>query len=108
MNWCGASSGATATRARSSWNCSAAEANSARYITSPLQHVRRVVGQARAFAACQGHVARMRPALEAVDRERETRAAFAQVRRVDLRQVAQADDLGAGSGARDQRLHLLG
>src|SRR5258708_11637867 len=37
-----------------------------------------------------------------------SRAAFGEVRRVDLRQVAQADDLGAGAGPRDQRLHLLG
>ena len=38
----------------------------------------------------------------------QARAAFGQVGRVDLRQVAQADDLGARAGARDQRLHLLG
>mmetsp|Transcript_6769 Transcript_6769/g.28486 ORF Transcript_6769/g.28486 Transcript_6769/m.28486 type:complete len:567 (-) Transcript_6769:681-2381(-) len=48
------------------------------------------------------------PALEAVDREGQARTALGQVGRVDLREVAQADDLGARAGARDQRLHLLG
>jgi hypothetical protein len=66
------------------------------------------VRQARAFAARQRHVAAVRPALEAVHRIGQARAAFGQVGRVDLRQVAQADDLGARAGAGDQRLHLLG
>jgi phosphate/sulfate permease len=48
-----------------------------------------------------------RPALEAVDHIGQAARAFGQVRRVDLRDVAQAQDLGAGTGARDQGLHLL-
>ncbi len=31
------------------------------------QHLARMIGQARAFAACQRHVAAVRPALEAID-----------------------------------------
>ena len=49
----------------------------------------------------------MRPALEAVDDVGQARAALGQVGRVDLRDIAQADHLGARTGARDQRLHLL-
>ena len=40
---------------------------------SPLEYVRRVIRQARAFAALQGHVARVRPALEPVDDEGQAR-----------------------------------
>ncbi|ENO78878.1 dehydrogenase [Thauera sp. 63] len=50
----------------------------------------------------------MGPALEAVDDEGEARRALREVGRVDLRDVAHADDLGAGAGAGDQGLHLLG
>jgi propionyl-CoA synthetase len=66
------------------------------------------VRQPRALAARQRHMAAVRPALEAVDRIGQARRAFGEVGRVDLRQVAQADDLGARAGAGDQRLHLLG
>ncbi len=50
----------------------------------------------------------MVPALEAIDDVGEARRALGEVRRVDLRDVAEADHLGAGTGARDERLHLLG
>ena len=50
----------------------------------------------------------MRPALEAVNRIGQPRAALGQIRRIDLRQVAEAHDLRARTGARDQGLHLLG
>src|SRR5215471_21705212 len=73
-----------------------------------LQRFGGVVGEPRALAALQGDVPRVRPALHAVDDVGEARAALGQVRRVDLRDVAQAYDLGAGPRARDQRLHLLG
>ena len=73
-----------------------------------LQHLGRVVGEPRALAALQRHVAAVRPALEAVDHIGQAGAALGQVGRVDLRDVAEADDLGARAGARDQRLHLLG
>ena len=50
----------------------------------------------------------VRPAAEAVDDVGQAGGGLGQVGRVDLRDVAQADHLGAGAGARDQRLHLLG
>src|SRR5208282_5948381 len=76
--------------------------------TGRLQDLRRAIGQPRAFAAQQRDMAAVRPALEAVDDVGEPRAPLGEVRRVDLRDVAKAYDLGARSGARDQRLHLLG
>ena len=66
-----------------------------------------MIGQPRALAALQRHVAGVQPALEAVDDVGHARAPLGEVGRVDLRDVAEADDLGAGAGARDQRLHLL-
>ena len=50
----------------------------------------------------------VRPTLEFVHSEGQAGGAFGQIGRVNLRQVAHADDLGAGSGAGDQRFHLLG
>ena len=50
----------------------------------------------------------MRPAAEAVDDVGQARGGLREVGRVDLRDVAEAHDLGARAGARDQRLHLLG
>src|SRR5260221_12882339 len=73
-----------------------------------LQRFGGVVGEARAFAPLEGHVARMRPPLHAVHDIGETGAALREGRRVDLRDIAQADDLGARPGAGDQGLHLLG
>ena len=72
-----------------------------------LQHLGREVGQARTLAARQGHVTAVRPSLETVDHIGQAAGAFGQVRRVDLRDVTQAEDLGARAGARDQGLELL-
>jgi hypothetical protein len=55
-----------------------------------------VIGQARTLAARQGDVAAVGPALEAVDHIRQAAGTFGEVRRVDLRDVAEAKDLGAG------------
>src|SRR5689334_121767 len=71
-----------------------------------LQDFRRVVGETRTLAARERDVAAVRPALEAIDDIGQAGAALGQVRRVDLRDIAQADDLGAGPGPGDQRLHL--
>src|SRR5258705_13433568 len=73
-----------------------------------LQRFGGVVGEARALAPLESDVARMRPAFHAIDDIRQSRAALREVRRVDLRDIAQADDLGARPGAGDQGLHLLG
>src|SRR5882672_6697379 len=73
-----------------------------------LQRFGGVVGEARALAALQGHVPRMRPAFHAVDDVGQSGAALGEVGGVDLRDVAQAYHLGAGAGAGDQGLHLLG
>ena len=48
------------------------------------------------------------PALEAVDHVSQAGTALGQVRRIDLSDIPEADDLGAGSGPGDQGLHLLG
>src|SRR6202158_2374677 len=62
----------------------------------------------RPLTALQGDVSAVRPTLETVDDVGEPGAAFSQIRRVDLGNVSQANDLGARTGARDQGLHLLG
>ena len=49
----------------------------------------------------------MRPALEAAHDEGEARGGLGEVGGVDLRDVAQAHDLGAGARAGDERAHLL-
>ena len=49
----------------------------------------------------------MRPAFEAVDDVGQAGTAFGEVGGIDLRDVAHADDLGAGAGAGNQSLHLL-
>src|SRR5581483_5575755 len=73
-----------------------------------LQDVGGAIREPRALAARERDVPRVRPALHAIDDVGEARAALGQVRRVDLRDVAQAHDLGSRPRARDQRLHLLG
>src|SRR5438093_4112566 len=84
-------------------------ANTARAKFIPyLQRFGGVVGEARALAALQGHVPRVRPAFHAVDDVGQSGAALGEVGGVDLRDVAQAYHLGAGAGAGDQGLHLLG
>src|SRR5258705_4778644 len=79
-----------------------------KFIRYILQRFGGVVGEARALAPLEGDVARMRPALHAVHHIGQSRAALREVRRVDLRDITQADDLGARPGAGDQGLHLLG
>src|SRR6266850_1606375 len=73
-----------------------------------LQRFGGVVGEARALAPLEGHVARMRPPLHAIHDIGETGAALGEVGRVDLRDIAQADDLGARPGAGDEGLHQAG
>src|SRR5215472_6480529 len=72
-----------------------------------LQGVGRVVRKARAFAAHQRDMPGMRPAPEAIDRVCEAGGHFRQVGRVDLGDVPEAGELGAGAGTRNQRLHLF-
>ena len=50
----------------------------------------------------------MGPPLEAFDDVGEAGASFRQVRRIDLSDVAEADDLRAGTSTRDERFHLFG
>src|SRR5690606_4237871 len=73
--------------------------------TGALKHLGRVIRQARTFAAPQRHVRAVGPVLEPVHGVGQARGGFGQVGRVDLFDVAQADDLGAGAGAGDQGLH---
>src|SRR5262249_37200530 len=75
---------------------------------SMLQNLLRVIAEPRALAALERHMARVRPALEAIDDVRDARAALGQVWRVDLRDVAEAHDLRTGSRACHHCLHLLG
>src|SRR6478752_5940836 len=67
-----------------------------------LQDFRGVVRQARTLAAAQRDVRAVRPVLEAVHRVGQAGGRFRQVRRIDLLDVAHADDLRAGARARDQ------
>src|SRR6185437_11787152 len=73
-----------------------------------LEHVGGEVGEPRALPAHQRDVPGVGPAAEAVDGVGESGGHLREVRGVDLRDVAEAGELGAGPGARDQRLHLLG
>ena len=66
-----------------------------------------MIGQARTLTPLQGNVARVRPTLEAVDHVSQSRATFGEVGRVDLRDVAEANHLGARAGTRHEGLHLL-
>jgi hypothetical protein len=70
-----------------------------------LQHFARVIGQAGTLAARQGDVAAVRPALEAVDHIGQAARAFGQVRRVDLRDVTETQDLRAENKHRGQVCH---
>src|SRR6187455_385706 len=74
----------------------------------PSEGVRGEIRQAGALAAHQRDVTGMRPAAEPVDDVSQARRGLGEVRGVDLRNIAQADDLGSRARARDQRLHLLG
>ena len=51
---------------------------------------------------------RMFPAFETVDDISQSRRTFGEIGRINLRNIAEAHDLGAGAGAGDERLHLLG
>src|SRR5882672_12084393 len=82
------------------WECSLALEGAPPTTAGPglfriLQGFGGVVGESRALPALQGHVARMGPAFHAVDHVGQARAAFGQVGRVDLGDVAQAHHLGA-------------
>lgn len=50
----------------------------------------------------------MLPSLKAFYHIGKTRTAFRQVRRIDLRDIAEAHDLGPRASACDERLHLFG
>lgn len=50
----------------------------------------------------------MCPVLETIDGIRQPRGGFCQVRGINLLHIAEADNLGAWSCSRDERLHLLG
>src|SRR5688572_23340432 len=65
------------------------------------------IGKPRALAAHQRDVARVLPAAEAVDDVGQSGRRLGEVGRVDLRDVAEAHELGAGPCARDESLHLL-
>src|ERR1700728_3570995 len=67
-----------------------------------------IVGQARAFAPHQRDMPRKRPSVKSVYHVGESGRGFREVGRVNLRNIAQTHHFGAGSGAGDQRLHLLG
>src|SRR5688572_1428226 len=72
-----------------------------------LQSFGSVIGQPGALAAGERHMPGVPPVLHAIDDVSEARRALGKVRRVDLRDVAQAHHFGARAGARHQRLHLL-
>src|SRR5690606_17851087 len=74
----------------------------------PLEHLGCDVGQPGAFAATQGEVRGVFPVLETVYRISQAGCGFGEVGRIDLFDVAETDDLRAGTGAGDQGLHLLG
>src|SRR5579864_9356684 len=76
--------------------------------TPALKDVRGVVGEPRALTAHQRHMPGMGPAAEAVHGVGEAGGHLGEIGAVDLRDVAETGELGTGTGARDQRLHLLG
>src|SRR5580658_3156404 len=78
------------------------------HLTWALQLVGCVVRQPRALATHQRDVSGVRPPPKAIYRVGETGGHLRQVRRVDLGDVAKTGKLGAGSGAGDERFHLLG
>src|SRR5579883_3619046 len=85
-----------------------AQSGNSRSSDMALERLGRKIRQSRALAAAQGNVRGMRPALETVHGVSQARRGLREVGRVDLLDVAEADDLGAGARAGDQRLHLLG
>src|SRR5882762_10217060 len=92
-----------------SGNCAGtANRPTARSLFRILQGFGGVVGAPRTLAALQGHVPRVRPAFHAVHDIGQAGAALGEIGGIDLRDVAQAHDLGAGARAGDKGLHLLG
>src|SRR5262245_48789876 len=77
-------------------------------LAGSLQDIRGVVGQAGALPAHQRDMSGMRPAAEGSDHVSEARRRLGEVRGIDLRDVAQADECRPWSGAGHHRLHLLG
>src|SRR5215471_8967112 len=67
-----------------------------------------VIGKPRALPALQRHMARMRPAFKAIHDICNAGTAFGEIRRVDLRDVAEAYHFRPRARARDERFHLLG
>src|SRR5690606_8269532 len=67
-----------------------------------------LIGEPGAFAALQGDVRTVRPAAKPADHIGEAGGGLGEIGRVDLRDIAQADHLGARAGPRQQCLHLLG
>src|SRR5690625_7694730 len=63
--------------------------------------------QAGSFALLQGDVSCMRPVFKTINDIGQARAALGQIRRVNLSQVAQANNLGPGSSTGDECFHLL-
>jgi len=76
-------------------------------LASYLQMTLRVFGQYRAWHALQGDVHAVREVLEALRQVGQPGTGGRQVRGVDLRQVAQADHFGTGTGTRDDGFHLV-
>src|SRR4051812_12668055 len=72
-----------------------------------LEHFRSVVREPRALAAGERHMTGVAPVLHPVDHVSEAGAALGEIRRIDLCNISEAHHLGARSGARHQRLHLL-
>src|SRR5690606_41986873 len=67
----------------------------------------RVFGQHRARHALQGNVDAMGEILETLGEVGQPGTGGRQVRRIDLRQVPQADHLGASTGTGDDGFHLV-
>lgn len=53
-------------------------------------------------------MATVTPTLEPIHHVGKTTGTFGQIRRVNLRDIAKANDLGTRAGSGDQRLHLFG
>src|SRR5882757_2481694 len=73
-----------------------------------LHDVRGEIRKPGPLAAHQGDVTGVRPAAEPIYSISQARCHFREIGRVDLRDIAQACDLGAGPRTGHQRLHLLG
>jgi hypothetical protein len=72
-----------------------------------LKHFARKICQTRALATGKCDVAAVGPALEAVHGKRQTGGAFSEVGRVNLCQIAHADDFCTWPCPGNERLHLF-